>query len=456
MLKAVDNKKAIFFAIRISVLILGQVSSILIVRVSTVETYAQYVLINSFVMALCLINQTGLSRLILRELPKVSNQKIKILNFIKFSIFQSSFVSLLLCIFIFLFKDNIVHVLIKNAELKTLNSGALLASIILWFFSLGLLNIITESFRGLDDLGLSMALGGIEGIGGYGKGWIMNISFIFLSISCFAIGNRISTQELTFYSAVFNLFILLVGLIYLFRKFFNSSSVLNFKIKFMTIKLEGTRIVRYFSQYSSIMFYLLFSEVLLLLNSQSDLWLLNQFSDQLNVGYYSVSQRTIGIIIAPIASICSLFIADVSRCFLSEDSTSAFAVINRKISFFSTPSIVLLLILLFFSKQIIVAIYGGQYQEASLILCILSFKGLFVVAFPALLPSLLIVANQREILMISVLGTLASLVFEYVLLMQFSAVGLALGSVLGYGIETLSAYFLLRRKYFINTAISVR
>jgi O-antigen/teichoic acid export membrane protein len=439
---------------RIIVLILGQISNILIIRISSVETYSQYILINSLIMAICLINQNGLSQVILREIPKFASKKDQVINFIKSTLTLSAATSVLIIFIILGFKSEVLNILVKNSLMRNTENTWFFLCFFSWFLCLGFLNIITESFRALGKVEFSLAFGGIEGIGGYGKGFIINLFFIVISAIYFALNKKVSILELTLISTALNFFLLSISAIFLIKNLeVGVDDFLNKKNDFIK---EFNIIKEHVKKYSGIMFYLLCSEILLLINSQSDLWLLNLFSNQVNVGFYSVSLRTIGIIIIPVSSVCSIYISKISKSVSIEKKLNDFLKINRQISFSSIPSIVLLVALMFFSGKILTLIYGNSYEDASLILRILTFRGLVVVIFPALMASLLMVANKKEIFIITVLGLLASLLLEYFLLRYFAANGLAAGSVIGYWIEYLCAYFLLKNKYSLNTLLCFR
>lgn len=455
MLKKIYKKEILLFALRIINLMLGQISVILITRISSVETYSQYVLINSLIMTVCLINQNGLSQVILREIPNFNhNKRKKTIDFIKSILIRSAITSVIIICLIFSFKKEILSILLKNSQIENIDTTWIFLCFFLWFFCLGFLNIITESFRALGKVEVSLAFGGIEGIGGYGKGTIINIFFIIISIICFILSKKILIFELILISAALNLFLSFIAIIFLLREL--KIKIWNHKISINSFFSEVNKIRIFSRKYVGIMFYLLCSEILLLINSQSDLWLLNLFSDQLNIGFYSVSLRTIGIIITPVASICSIYISDISKCVSNKDNFSNFTRINQKISILSIPCIILLAVIMFFSEQVLISIYGSSYQDASLVLSILTFRGLVVVVFPAQMASLLMVATKKEIFTITTLGMLVSVFLEYLLLQYFGANGIAVGSVIGYWFEYGCAYFLLKNKYSLNTILSLR
>jgi O-antigen/teichoic acid export membrane protein len=452
MLKIFFGAKILLLAFRIIVLILGQISNILIIRISSVEIYSQYILINSLIMTICLINQNGLSQVILREIPNFDRKNSKITDFIEFTLVLSAATSAFIIFLMLNFRTEILSVLVKNSLMKNTESLWLFLCFFIWFSCLGFLNIITESFRALGKVGFSLTFGGIEGIGGYGKGLIINIFFILISAVYFVLNKKISIFELISISTILNLFILCISIIFLIKEL--KVNDFSFAMKKHVFINEFNKIKIYIKKYSGIMFYLLCSEILLLINSQSDLWLLNIFSNQLNVGFYSVSLRTIGIIIIPVSTVCSIYIAKISKSVSIEKDFNDFKKINRQISLSSIPSILLLIVLMFFSGEVLTLIYGNSYEDASLILRILTFRGLVVVAFPALMASLLMVATKTEIFVVTIFGMLSSVFLEYILLKYFDANGLAIGSVLGYSIEYLCAYSLLKNKYSLNTLLS--
>jgi O-antigen/teichoic acid export membrane protein len=455
MLKKIYKKEILLFALRIINLILGQISIVLITRISSVETYSQYVLINSLIMTACLINQNGLSQVILREIPNFDhNKRKKTIDFIKSTLIRSATTSVIIICLMFSFKKEILNILLKNSQIENIDAKWILLCFFLWFFCLGFLNIITESFRALGKVEVSLAFGGIEGIGGYGKGSIVNIFFIIISIICFILSKKISIFELIWISAVLNLFLSSIAIIFLLREL--KIKIWNHRININIFIAEVNKMKNFSRKYVGIMFYLLCSEILLLINSQSDLWLLNLFSGQLNIGFYSVSLRTIGIIITPVASICSIYISEISKCVSNKNNFGNFARINQKISILSIPSIILLAVIMIFSKQVLTSIYGSSYQDASLILSILTFRGLAVVTFPTLMASLLMVATKKEIFIMTTLGMVFSVFLEYFLLKYFDVNGLAAGSVIGYWIEYIFTYFLLKNKYSLNTMLSFR
>jgi O-antigen/teichoic acid export membrane protein len=454
MLEKISKIEILLFALRIITLLLGQISNILITRISSVETYSQYVLINSFIMAACLINQNGLSQVILREIPNFNYKRETIINFIKSTLILSAVTSTLIICLIFSFREEILNTLIKNPQLNNIDTIWIFLCFLVWLFCLGFLNIITESFRAFGKVQVSLAFGGIEGIGGYGKGTIINVLFIIISIICITLSKKISILELVLISAVLNFCIFSAALAFLLREL--KTKIWNFRIRINTLIVEIKKIKSFGSKYAGMMLYLLASEILLLINSQSDLWILNLFSDQVNVGFYSVSLRTIGIIITPISTVCSIYISEISKCVSDRDSLDNFSKINQKISIFSIPSIILLLVLMFFSGQVLTLIYGSNYQDANLILTILTFRGLVVVIFPALMASLLMAATKQEIFIVTTFGMVASVLLEYFLLQYFDANGLAVGSVIGYWLEYICAYILLKNKYSLNTILSLK
>ncbi len=454
MLERISKTEVLLFSLRILTLIFGQISNILITRISSVETYSQYVLINSFVMAACLINQNGLSQVILREIPGFSNKRKTIADFIKSILLLSAITSTLIASLILIFKEEILIILIKNLHPASTDTALIFAGLITWLFCLGFLNIITESFRAFGKIQFSLTFGGIEGIGGYGKGTIINILFILISIFCFTFSKKISILELVLISGILNFCVLAVAIVFLLRDLKIKSW--HFRIRINTLVAEVIKTKKFVNEYAGMMLYLLCSEILLLINSQSDLWLLNMFSNQINVGFYSVSLRTIGIIITPIYTVCSIYISEISKCVSEENGLRKFSKINQKISILSIPSIILLIILMAFSGQVLTLIYGGNYRDANLILSILTFRGLVVVIFPALMASLLMIATKQEIFMVTTFGMLVSVLLEYFLLRYFDANGLAVGSVIGYWVEYACAYILLKKKYTLDTILSFR
>jgi O-antigen/teichoic acid export membrane protein len=452
MPEKISKKDILLFSIRIITLIFGQISNILITRVSSVETYSQYVLINSLVMAVCLINQNGLSQVILREIPSLSHKRRPVIDFIKSALLLSVVTSALVIYLILGFRREILNALIKNPQIASTDEKWIFLSFFLWLFCLGLLNIITESFRAFGKVQVSLAFGGIEGIGGYGKGTIINVLFILISVACLVLNRKISILELVLVSAVLNFFVFSIAVVFLLGEL--KIKTWNCRIGINTLIVEFNKVKNFGRKYAGMMLYLLCSEILLLINSQSDLWLLNIFSNQLNVGFYSVSLRTIGIIITPIYTICSIYVSEISKCVADKQSFGNFSKINQKISILSIPSIILLFILMFFSSQILTLIYGSNYKDANLILSILTFRGLVVVIFPALMASLLMAATKQEIFMVTTFGMIASVLLEYFLLQYFDANGLAIGSVIGYWLEYICAYVLLKNKYALNTILS--
>jgi O-antigen/teichoic acid export membrane protein len=456
--KEIFNIKNLHFAIKILTLMLGQLANILLVRVTSLTTYSQFVLINSFIMSLCLVNQNGLSQIIVKEISRIdsnsSRYESKLFNFVKIAILHSCIASLFIIIIFIKFNSYISDEILFRSDHSNIDGhGTVLIFASLWILILGILNIITEAFRGLNKTGYASILGGIEGVGGYGKGTIFS-SMFFLVCFIFIVKNRVFTiNELVITTFSINL-VIVIGIS--LKIFIKKSRIISDWLFSWKFSKELAKINYFRKKYGEMMKIYFLSEIFLLVNSQSDIWLLNLYSNQENIGLYSVSLRTIGIIIIPVSIAGSIYIPKISSCFteFNEKSRKDFVSVNKNISTLVIPSLLALFALIFFSKYVLYIIYGSNYTAAGTILSILSIKGLVIVMFPALTSTLMMLGSKSEIFKVSFIGMMSSIVFEYLLLLKFGTIGLASGSVLGYAVEYVFAYYLLKKKYSIDTRIA--
>lgn len=184
------------------------------------------------------------------------------------------------------------------------------------------------------------------------------------------------------------------------------------------------------------------------LYAKMDITMLDYMKTSEIVGYYANSQKLINIIVTTLVAVTSVFLPrlsylfDINRNKFNEILRSGFELMVT-VSFPACAGLICI------SKPLVLALFGNDFNRASITVSILSFMIPLKCVGDLICYQVMVCAKQENILMESYFITMiVNLVNNLILIPKFGAEGAAIASVIS---EILAFCFVLRfsKKYFL-------
>ena len=160
----------------------------------------------------------------------------------------------------------------------------------------------------------------------------------------------------------------------------------------------------------------------------TDTLFLGHFASVPEVGWYSASSRLIqALYILPTLFATATFPAMVKKMSATAEFTSA---IKKSLIAVTAVMVPLVLIIFFVSPIIINILFGSAYAPSAIILAVLSLSYIPVFISSVLNNAVFALNKQKSFIVASIVGMIANIVFNIVLIPRFHAIGAAISIVL--------------------------
>lgn len=194
--------------------------------------------------------------------------------------------------------------------------------------------------------------------------------------------------------------------------------------------------------------------VMLLVLSQSDIWVLGLYQPEEEVATYGALKRLVLLVVAPMVLISSVVQPTVSELYEKREMAELGKVLRATGLVTAAPSIVVLLALIIAPEFWLRLVYGDPYAGGATALVIASVGFLLAVPFGVGSLALTMTDDQRALMTITVVTGMLSLGGMLYAGKGFGAVGVA--AVIGVTLVVQRALFwwVLRRRYDIRTDLA--
>lgn len=391
--------------------------SIVLARVLKPEIYGSYTYLVSLVMILSVPIQFGLPKYVLRKVAEFTakNNKLEINNLITFSYQIMLLVALIIFSLLYIFSNYIELNLVTNV-------GMLLAAL------LGSLSLVHGNV--------------LRGVGAVFEGNISELvikpaSVIFLVLICFQVFNEIAIETmLMLYSLA--LVISLAVSIYLSRKYVVLPNISHLVWKIPSLKISG-------SVFRNSLLPLLLISLVDILNSNTDILILGQYSSKSDIAVYKVALTLSWLFSLP-RSIYTLALAPRIAGVYFDNNSEFKELINmmsQRVFLFSS---ILFIVLLSTCNTIIPLVYGDEYTGAAKILFLLASGHVANVSLGMGDVVLNMTGHEKSVAFLSLVSVIVNVTAALLLIPLYGIIGAAASTSLSLLIWNLSLFVLMKRK----------
>jgi O-antigen/teichoic acid export membrane protein/nucleoside-diphosphate-sugar epimerase len=406
----------------------GFICNVFLARLLDPETLGAYFLVLSIVLFSAIVAQVGTNISVVRFIAEAlgTSRPARAVR----AVFISLKIVLSGIIFVgFFFIAGGGHWLAIHAFKSSL-IASVVAVFTLWIIFAALQNLVCEILRGFSRIDLASIFGGL----------LTNVlSFIALVLIGLLYGKS-NLRQVIIISIVSCGISTICAFWFLFNKLLNmkgKSLLQNKEVLFVSIPL-------------------LFTNLLLFVISQIDVWIIGIFAHKKDVAIYGVASRLALLISMPII-IVNAVVAPLIAEYYAKGETEKLGKILRSTATLATiPSFVLLMIYISFGNYMLGFAFGEIYRQGLLSLIILGCGQLLYVCSGSPGLVLMMTGYQKEIMMISLLSLLVSLAGSIVMVTYFGINGVAIATAAGLSLQAYLQTIVARKKADIFTPISLQ
>ena len=408
---------------------LGFAVSALLARILSVDELGMYFLAFSIVTAGAVLGQLGIDRTVIREvsaamgLDDAGKCKAIILCALKWSVFSSVSIALMCYLF---FGEWLVAVVLKSEAL--LDSLLWLA---VWIIFLVLETLIANIFRGFHDIRLAVSFSGI-----IRSGFLAAALFLFWEYSIEPIG-----LDDVIMLSVFGVGVsILIGLFILRKRLINYPAYDEDLSKILIV--SSLPMMAY--------------AVTLYIVNQANIWILGGLASKDEVALYGVAMRLVLLIGVSTSIVNAVVPPLISEKHAQGDLKSIESLIRAATTICGLPAIAVLICYIFGAEWILGLVFGDFYKEASLILVVLSFGELVKVLTGPCSVALNMAGYQVQLMMISAVRMIVSLVLSLYVAGTHGALGVAVVYMICLIVNDIASMLLAKKYLGIWTLAGVR
>lgn len=341
------------------------------------------------------------------------------------TIFTVSSLALLLLLFA-LFSFNYEVILLPVNYTKT---EYLIALFFLFFFSF-LNSLITSFFQARSMFKIINWVSIINSL--------LNATFFIILYSYFKHVEPRHNAEKFNYVLVSSIILLIINSLlwlYLFK------TKINIKPKFTSYIYS---IMKDFTSYSLLIYIGMFINFF---NYRLDLWIVNYYSNEKDLSYYSLATNIVQIILYISVTIGSVILPNLSN-YAIEERIKNFTLISR---FSFTFFLALVLIAISSASLVIPFMYGMEFEKTIIPFQILSI-GILFSCITQIFSMLLVSSNQNKYNIIACsIGLVFTVLFDLLLIPQYGIIGASIATLISYFVIFALTYFIILKKLDIKS-----
>ncbi len=304
-------------------------------------------------------------------------------------------------------------------------SPALLALLLAWAVGLALQATTGEAFRGMHDIVRASIYGGLAG------------SLLYLAgLAVFFFGTTASLQGIVAIAASAALVSSAIAGFTLHRRMRaveSSDGPTLRNMAAMSLPFWGTNVV-------------------LVVLSQADLWILNQLADSQSVSLYGAAMRLTQFLTMPLLVLNAALIPIISEQHALGETRRLEGILRTSAAAAAIPALVALFTFAVGGSWLLDLLFGPAYREAYWLLLILAAGHCINVLCGSAGYTLLMTGRQREMLWITVASGCAMSVLAWGLGSRFGAPGVAIASALTLAAQSLLMCWTVRRHLGLLTS----
>jgi len=410
---------------KIITIFFGFLCNIFLARLLDPESMGAYFLILSIVLFSAIFAQLGTNIAVVRFIAESmgTNRPARAAKAIYISL-KIAVTGITLISFLFLSGGG--HWLAVSAFNSKLMAGVI-GIFTVWIAVIALQHLLSEIFRGFSRIDLSSIFGGI----------LTNVlSFIFFVLIWLIYGNS-NLHQVIVVSVISCGVSTICAFIFLFE-------IIN-KIKGKS-RLEGKELF-----FVSIP--LLFTNLVMFVISQIDIWIIGIFSHKEDVAIYGAASKLALLISVPILIVNAVVSPLIAELYAKGEKEKLEHTLRSTTTFASLPSFVFLVIYIVFGNNILGFAFGEIYREGSICLIILSFGQFFYVCSGSPGIVLMMTGFQKQIMAIIIICLVVCLFGSVIMIEYFGINGVAIATAGGLSLQATLLTFYVKKKTDILTPI---
>jgi len=307
--------------------------------------------------------------------------------------------------------------------------------IFVWIVFASLQRLTTETFRGMHKIDYATIFGGAI------KGGIV----YYLLFSVFLIAYYYLNSHYSLFTIV-SLILISISLSLIFSVYFLLQQDLFKNIKKISKKFQLKE--KFF-----VSFPMLITNLLLLILSNSDIWIIGIFRNNKEVALYSSAAKLILLVNSSLIVVNSFLPPIISDLYTKNDKKTMEKVVRSSSTFAAIPAILSLVILLTFPGYVLNFIFGEFYSKASLVLIILSLGQLFNVWAGSCGYVLLMTGQQKIMTYIMIVSVLIIIPSGILVAEDLGIVGIAIVYASGKIIQNIVMVLFVKKNIGIWTHV---
>jgi O-antigen/teichoic acid export membrane protein len=324
--------------------------------------------------------------------------------------------------------------------LRTPGLFAYMAVISLWLFSSTLQGLLTESFRGLNDIRLASLFGGLQS-----NGILTAVSVCSLA-AAFAFGGNLTLPILFWISFSTSASIVVIALVLLFIRLRREGAG--------SARPDGPRSSNAGEAIREGWAYW-FTAIIVTLRLQGGAWLASRLDSADHVALYAVAQRMMILLVAPTIISNAVLPPVVAQLHSSQQLQKLERVVRSICGVVLLPSMALMAVLVIGGKPILAGLFGAYYVQAYPLLAILCIGQTFNIATGSWQVVLPMTGNQRHMLLTGLIAMVVLLSLALTLGHWYGVTGVAIAIATSIVITNLTGMMFVHRTLGIWTYASV-
>ncbi|MGF6694978.1 O-antigen/teichoic acid export membrane protein [Metapseudomonas resinovorans] len=280
-----------------------------------------------------------------------------------------------------------------------------------WIFSAAILMVLSEIFRGLQDLFKASVFSGFLAS-------FLSVTGLAAYLVCIGRGGLSEVVGVVVLSTVVSCSVAFLGVARNFRGGWITVGYGWKKLLFISAPLWVTNLM-------------------LIVLMQVDVWILVYKTDSATVGLYGAASRMIQFLTFPMLVINSALMPVISELFAKGEHARLEKILRGAAMLGFVPAVLVFMCFLFFGEVLLGYIYGEEYSRAHVVLVFLAAGQLVSMACGAAGYTLMMTGRQKAMMWITVSAGLVSVILSLALVSRYGALGVAAATSAGLSLQCI-------------------
>jgi O-antigen/teichoic acid export membrane protein len=308
---------------------------------------------------------------------------------------------------------------LANAVFESEALAAIMTGVGVWTAFLALQTLVSETFRGFQNLKLAAVYGGVV------SGVLCAVVFLLGWLLWTA-----TTLEVVVWVTIAALAVSLVLAAFALRR---------------RVRALGSPEPMALREVTEIAWPLLVTNLVAHALMQADVWLLGAFGTETELGIYGMTVRLVRLVAIPLMIINLLVPPFVAELYFAGDRGRLQRVLRGTATLAGLPAAVVLLGFILFGGPILGLVFGEEYRQGALVLTVLSLGRLVQVWSGSCQTALSMTGHQKALMRITAVNGLLTLAAMYFAVRSFGMPGVAVAASAGVVVQSLSAWIAARK-----------